>query len=125
MGSQLMNWETGYGDYTIAPDWGTLRVLPWQDRTALVLGDVVDEDTGAEVVVSPRTILKRQVAAAAELGMRIKAGSEFEYYLLTDTYEEAARKGFVGPRALRRSTTRTTTCSRRPRRSPSTASCGD
>ena len=95
-GFALMNWDTGYGDYTIAPDWGTLRVLPWQDRTALVLGDVVDEESGAEVPVSPRTILKRQIAAAAELGMRIKAGSEFEYYLLTDTYEGAARKGFVG-----------------------------
>ena len=95
-GFQLMNWETGYGDYVISPDWETLRVLPWQDRTALVLGDVVDEDSGSEIGVSPRTILKRQIAAAAELGMRIKAGSEFEYYLLTDSYEAAARKGFVG-----------------------------
>jgi len=95
-GFQLMNWETGYGDYVISPDWETLRVLPWQDRTALVLGDVVDEDSGTEIGVSPRTILKRQIAAAAELGMRIKAGSEFEYYLLTDSYEAAARKGFVG-----------------------------
>jgi glutamine synthetase len=95
-GFELMNWDTGYGDYAIIPDWASLRVLPWQDRTALVLGDVVDEDTGAEVVVSPRTILKRQVVAAAEQGMCIKAGSEFEYYLLTDSYEAAARKGFVG-----------------------------
>ena len=95
-GFELMNWGTGYGDYTITPDWGTLRVLPWQDRTALVLGDVMDEETGGEIAVSPRTILKRQITAAADLGMRIKAGSEFEYYLLTDSYEEAARKGFVG-----------------------------
>ena len=95
-GFELMNWDTGYGDYTITPDWESMRVLPWQERTALVLGDVVDEDTGAEVVVSPRTILKRQITAAADQGMRIKAGSEFEYYLLTDTYEGAARKGFVG-----------------------------
>lgn len=93
-GFSLMNWETGYGDYVIDPDWNTLRVLPWQDRTALVLGDVVDEETRVEVPVSPRTILKRQVAAAADLGMCIKAGSEFEYYLLTDTYEQAARKGY-------------------------------
>lgn len=93
-GFALMNWDTGYGDYSIDPDWGTLRVLPWQDRTALVLGDVLDEETHVEVPVSPRTILKRQIAAAADLGMRIKAGSEFEYYLLTDTYEQAARKGY-------------------------------
>ncbi len=94
-GFALMNWDTGYGDYVIAPVWETLRTLPWQDRTALVLGDVVDEETGAEIPVSPRTILKRQVAAAADMGMAIKAGSEFEYYLLTDSYEAAAKKGFI------------------------------
>ncbi len=94
-GFALMNWDTGYGDYVISPVWESMRVLPWQDRTALVLGDVLDEATGAEIVVSPRTILKRQVAAAAALGLRVKAGSEFEYYLLTDSYEAAARKGFT------------------------------
>ncbi len=94
-GFALMNWETGYGDYVIAPSWDSLRVLPWQDRTALVLGDVVDEATGTDIPVSPRTILKRQVTAAADLGMAIKAGSEFEYYLLTDSYEAAAKKGFI------------------------------
>jgi glutamine synthetase len=94
-GFTLMNWDTGYGDYVISPVWDSLRVLPWQDRTALVLGDVVDEATGTEIPVSPRTILKRQIAAAAEMGMGVKAGSEFEYYLLTDSYEAAARKGFI------------------------------
>ncbi len=94
-GFTLMNWDTGYGDYVISPVWDSLRVLPWQDRTALVLGDVVDETAGTEIPVSPRTILKRQIAAAAEMGMAIKAGSEFEYYLLTDSYEAAARKGFI------------------------------
>jgi glutamine synthetase len=95
-GFRLMGWNTGYGDWIAAPVWDTMRVLPWQDRTALVLADAVDEQTHEEVPVSPRTILKRQVAAAAELGLAIKAGSEFEYYLLRDTYEDAHRKGFMG-----------------------------
>lgn len=95
-GFALMNWDTGYGDYVIVPDWQTLRELPWQERTALVLGDVVEEGSGEEVEVSPRTILKRQVQAAAEMGLAVKAGSEFEYYLLRDTYDEAHAKGFVG-----------------------------
>src|SRR5262249_12234202 len=94
-GFALMNWETGYGDYTIDPVWDTLRVLPWQDRTAVGLGDVKGEESGAEIPVAPRTILKGQVAAAAEMGLAIKAGSEFEYYLLTDSYERAASKRFM------------------------------
>jgi glutamine synthetase len=94
-GFALMNWESGYGDYIIDPVWDTLRVLPWQDRTALVLGDVRDEETRAEIPVSPRTILKHQVEAAAAQGMAIKAGSEFEYFLLIDTYEGAVKKRFM------------------------------
>src|SRR4051812_49649621 len=59
-GFALMNWQTGYGDYAIDPVWDTLRVLPWQDRTALVLGDVKDDEGIAEIPVAPRTILKAQ-----------------------------------------------------------------
>ncbi|MBA3779500.1 MAG: glutamine synthetase [Chloroflexi bacterium] len=94
-GFRLMNWETGYGDWVAAPVWSTMRVLPWLDKTALVLSDTIDEGSHEEIPVSPRTILKRQVGRATEMGFTVKAGSEFEYYLLTDTYEEAHRKGFV------------------------------
>lgn len=94
-GFRLTSWETGYGDWVAAPVWESLRDVPWQERTALVLCDVIDEATHEEVPISPRTILKRQVAAAAELGLVIKAGSEFEYYLLTDTYEDAHRKRYM------------------------------
>jgi glutamine synthetase len=45
-GYALMNWETGYGDYLNRPDWSTLRLIPWLEKTALVLGDVVDEAAG-------------------------------------------------------------------------------
>ena len=94
-GYRLMNWETGYGDWIAEPVWPTLRVLPWLERTALVLSDTVD-DAGEEIAVSPRTILKRQVERAAAMGFRVMAGSEFEFYLLRDSYEEAHRKGYVG-----------------------------
>ena len=96
-GFALMNWDTGYGDWIAAPVWDTLRVLPWLEKTALVLSDTVDEETHSEIPVSPRTILKRQVAAAAERGFSVKAGSEFEYYVLRDSWDDMARKGFVAP----------------------------
>jgi glutamine synthetase len=94
-GFALMNWETGYGDWIADPVWDTMRVLPWLDKTAIVLSDTVDHH-GAEIPVSPRTMLKRQVEKAAGLGFTVMAGSEFEYYLLTDTYEDAHRKGYIG-----------------------------
>src|SRR5450759_4911930 len=96
-GFALMNWETGYGDWIARPIWDTLRVLPWLEKTALVLSDATDEETGDEIPVAPRTILKRQIARAAALGFAVKAGSEFEYYVLKDSWEESNRKGWAIP----------------------------
>ena len=93
-GFALMNWETGYGDWIADPLWETLRIVPWLEKTAIVLSDTVDHH-GVEIPVSPRTILKRQADKAAGMDFAVMAGSEYEYYLLTDTYEQAYRKGFV------------------------------
>jgi glutamine synthetase len=97
-GFRLMNWETGYGDWIAAPIWDSMRVLPWLEKTALVLGDVVDEETHEEIPIAPRTILKRQVARAADLGFAVKAGSEFEFYVLKDTWEQMAENSWATPR---------------------------
>jgi glutamine synthetase len=95
-GYHLMNWEAGYGDWQARPDWATLRVIPWLEKTALVLADVVDEETGAEIAVAPRTILRRQVERAAALGLRAKMASELEFYLLSDSYDAAHAAGYRG-----------------------------
>jgi glutamine synthetase len=92
-GFKLMNWETGYGDWIGRQDWATTRVLPWLEGSAIVLCDAVD-DAGAEIPISPRTMLRRQVARAAKLGYTVKAGTEFEFYVTSDTYEEMAEKGY-------------------------------
>ena len=99
-GFRLMNWETGYGDWIAEPIWDQLRVLPWLPGTALVLADTIDEETGAEIPVSPRTILKRQVARAADAGFALKAGSEFEFYVLRDSWEQLAERGWPVPRTF-------------------------
>ena len=93
-GYRLMNWEQGYGDWQARPDWNTLRIIPWLEKTALVLADVVDEATGETIAIAPRTILRTQLARAAAKGLTIKAASELEFYLLTDTYEQAYAKRY-------------------------------
>ena len=96
-GFALMNWETGYGDWIAEPVWDTLRVLPWLEKTAMVLSDTFTEEEHDEIAVSPRTILKRQVARAAEHGLTVKAGSEFEYYVLKESWEESSKLGWGIP----------------------------
>ena len=58
-GFKLMNWETGYGDWIAAPVWDSLRILPWLEKTAIVLSDTIDEETHREIPISPRTIRSR------------------------------------------------------------------
>jgi glutamine synthetase len=92
-GYEMANWEDGYGDFGIKPDMTTLRRIPWLDRTALVIADVVNED-GSPVVASPRQILIKQYQRAAEMGFSPFAASELEFYLYKESYAEAWEKGF-------------------------------
>ncbi len=87
-GFGAIDWQSGYGDYLARPDWETLRVIPWLERTALVLCDAVDEASGAEVEIAPRTILQRQVMRAERMGFDPQMATELEFYLLRESYDE-------------------------------------
>jgi glutamine synthetase len=93
-GYELTSWEQGYGDFVCVPDLATLRKVPWLDKTALVLCDLVEAGGGEAVEISPRRILRRQVERAAAAGYTIKCGSELEFFLFRDSYDEALAKGF-------------------------------
>src|ERR671939_926343 len=92
-GYAMASWERGYGDFHLAPDFDTLRRVPWLDGTALVLCDVPWED-GSPVVASPRQVLKRQVERARAAGFEPMFGSELEFYLLKESYAEAHAKHY-------------------------------
>ena len=64
-GFRWASYDQGYGDMRGVVDQSTIRYLPWLDRTALVIVDLVDVESGAPVEVSPRRILQRQADAAA------------------------------------------------------------
>jgi glutamine synthetase len=92
-GYGIASWEQGYGDFVLKPDLATLRRIPWLEATALVLCDVVWHDD-SPVPPSPRQVLKRQVERAAGLGFTPMFGSELEFYLLRESYEEAHAKHY-------------------------------
>jgi glutamine synthetase len=92
-GYAMSSWEQGYGDFVFKPDLSTLRLVPWQEGTAFAMCDLVWED-GSPVVASPRQILRRQLERLSERGLEAWVGTELEFLVFMDTYEEAWRKGY-------------------------------
>jgi glutamine synthetase len=86
-------WERGYGDFVMVPDLTTARRLPWQPGTVLVLSDLTGID-GTPVAPSPRQILRRQAEALTDRGLHAYAGTELEFCVFRDTYEDAWRSGY-------------------------------
>jgi glutamine synthetase len=94
-GYAMSSWERGYGDFVMKPDMDTLRDVPWHEGTVLVMADLAWED-GSDVVASPRQILRKQLARLAERGWVATAGTELEFIVFRDSYEDAWRKGYSG-----------------------------
>ena len=92
-GYAMSSWSRGYGDFVMKPDFDTLRLVPWQAGTAMLMADVLWDD-GSEVVASPRQILRRQLRRLEERGLRALAGTELEFIVFRNTYEDAWRRGY-------------------------------
>src|SRR6266550_1457465 len=94
-GYAFTSWAKGYGDFRPIPDFDTLRIASWQNKTALVLCDVYHDTRHELVPLAPRSILRKQLARAAEQKFSVMAASELELYVFKDSYETAAEKGFI------------------------------
>ncbi|MEO6880042.1 MAG: glutamine synthetase family protein [Mycobacteriaceae bacterium] len=94
-GYAISSWERGYGDMEFVPDWATLRRLTHLPATALVQCDLVWLDHTA-VPQSPRTVLQTQLDRASAAGYVALAGTELEFIVFTDTYEQAHTADYRG-----------------------------
>jgi len=92
-GYEMSSWERGYGDFEMKPDMDTLRPIPWHPGSVLVMADLQWAD-GKDVIASPRQILRRQLARLAERGLTANAGTELEFIVFREPYEEAQKRGY-------------------------------
>ncbi|UCI09117.1 glutamine synthetase family protein [Mesorhizobium sp. B1-1-8] len=95
-GYKAASWSKGYGDFVMKPDLSTLRRIPWLEKTALVICDVLDHHDHEDLAHSPRAILKKQVKRLKERGYIGYFASELEFYLFSETYDSARRKHWQG-----------------------------
>jgi len=87
-GYAMSSWASGYGDFVMRPDVSTLRRVPWQPGTALLMCDLLQGD-GSPVVAAPRNILRGQIDRLRGHGWQAFIGTELEFLLFRDSYEDA------------------------------------
>jgi glutamine synthetase len=100
-GYEMSSWDRGYGDFALHPDTATLRRLPWHEGSVLLLADLAWED-GSPVAAAPRQILRRQLDRLAAHGLRAQVGTELEFIVFEDTYEQAWDANYRGLTPLNR-----------------------
>jgi glutamine synthetase len=92
-GYRFASYDLGYGDMLARADFATIRITPWVPKTALVLCDLFSVKTGEPIRVAPRQVLRDQVMAAQRMNLEPMIGSEIEFYLFRDSYEEIHARG--------------------------------
>jgi len=87
----VSSWDTGYRDAHVGLDLRTVRQLPLEDDTILIIGQF---EGGDYEQVCPRQLLARTVAKAEQLGFRPRAALEYEFFLFRETPESARAKNY-------------------------------
>ena len=87
-------WHTGWRDFLLVADLATLRPAAWLERTAIVLADIVEEHDRSPVEITPRQILRRQIETLAADGLAADVGTELEFHLYRDGYDDLRRRGY-------------------------------
>jgi len=95
-GYEISSWERGYGDMMFDLDLSTLRRTPGQPYSATVQCDLAWLDGSGLVRQSPRSVLKGQVQAAADLGFTALAGTELEFIVFEQSYAAAWDSRYIG-----------------------------
>ncbi len=84
---------TGFPDHHLRLDAATYRAVPWLDGEGVVFGDWHAPD-GTPWRLCPRTCLKSVLKQAADRGLLVKIGFEWEFYLIDQPLAEIAQSGF-------------------------------
>ncbi|RJQ82128.1 glutamine synthetase family protein [Amycolatopsis panacis] len=97
--------HTGWHDFRLRPDLGTLRRAAWLEDTAICLADSVDEHTGEPLPIAPRSVLGEQIRRLRGDGLTAHTATELEFHLYHGTPDELRRAGYhdLSPTTLARS----------------------
>lgn len=96
-GFELVNWNKGFGDFEMRSDLSSLRELPWQPGSALVICDLFHHD-GQPVSEAPRQILRQQIHHLEKQGLTAGITGELEFFLFNQNYSELFQGNYANLR---------------------------
>jgi len=88
------SWSEGYTDTRAIIDSATMRLVPWQDKTGLVICDFEHVNGMGTVEYFPRQTLKRLIKRLADYGFETFTTTEMEFILYDETNVTAREKNF-------------------------------
>jgi glutamine synthetase len=88
--TRFTGWHTAYPDATVRVLPQTRREIPFEEKTALFLGEFI----GTAESVCPRGLLRRVLARAAHSGYAVSAAAEFEFFMFEETPQSVRDKGY-------------------------------
>ena len=91
--AKITGWHTGYPDLHATVDLSTYRVIPWEPDTAAFLLRLHPD-------VGPRNLLERVEKQAEAMGLAVRAGAEFEFFLFRETPETLASGSIARPQPM-------------------------
>lgn len=86
----MTGWHTAYPDAGVRLLPETTRLLPFENNMPLILS----EFTGKMEAICPRSLLRRIVERASNMGFGIKSSAEFEFFVFEETPQSVRDKGY-------------------------------
>ncbi len=94
-GYAISSWERGYGDMFFDLDLSTLRRTPGAPHSATIQCDLTWLDGSGLVTQAPRSVLKAQAEKAAGMGLAGLCGTELEFIVFEDSFDQAWDRGYT------------------------------
>jgi glutamine synthetase len=97
--NEFANFANGFPDMLLMPDISTFIVVPWDEKSGIVLTDCFDLQ-GNPIDISPRGVLRKIVERAELLEIYPVMSLEYEFYVLTEDISSMADKGYINLKTL-------------------------
>lgn len=91
--AKFTGWHTAFPDATYRIDLATERMIP-DEGVPFFIAELVDKDQTSLHPIGPRSVLKRVLKKAEDMGFAVNLAFEYEFFLFNETPESLRQKNY-------------------------------